>query len=100
MGVHPFHANEWVGDEVLQMKEIIENNKDVVAAVGECGLDYSEGFPDRNIQLSVFEEQVKLSCELQLPLFLHQRGAFDDFVRIMDSYKPNEKGMKILVHCF
>ena len=100
VGVHPYHAGGWGGEEIRQMKEMIMNTTGIVAAVGECGLDYSDGFPDRSLQLPVFEEQVKLSCELKLPLFLHQRGAFDDFVRVMECYRPNENGINVLVHCF
>mmetsp|Transcript_17516 Transcript_17516/g.21570 ORF Transcript_17516/g.21570 Transcript_17516/m.21570 type:complete len:94 (-) Transcript_17516:1152-1433(-) len=44
------------------------------------------------------EPQVQLACELNLPLFLHERDAHDDFVRILEKYK--EQLPPLLVHCF
>ena len=70
-----------------------------VVAVGECGLDYSEGFPVREAQQIVFETQVALACELQRPLFLHVRKAFDDCFRILDKFDGKDLP-PIIVHCF
>ena len=35
-----------------------------VRCIGECGLDYSEGFPAADKQLPYFERQVQLACEV------------------------------------
>lgn len=32
--------------------------------MGECGLDYSEGFPSAELQLPWFEKQVELACKV------------------------------------
>ena len=80
-------------------KNIILENP-CITAIGECGLDYSDGFPDKSIQLPCFEEQLKLSCELKMPLYIHNRGAFDDFVDLMDKYHDRLNDVKILIHCF
>ena len=44
-----------------------------------------------------FEPQVKLACDLKLPLFLHERNASKDFLKILDTYKDRPR---VLVHCF
>lgn len=36
----------------------------IVRCVGECGLDYSEGFPSAELQLPWFEKQVELACKV------------------------------------
>lgn len=36
-----------------------------VRCVGECGLDYSEGFPSAELQLPWFERQVELACKVK-----------------------------------
>lgn len=36
----------------------------IVRCVGECGLDYSEGFPSATLQLPWFEKQVELACKV------------------------------------
>ncbi len=37
-----------------------------VRCVGECGLDYSEGFPSAQLQLPWFERQVELACKVSV----------------------------------
>mmetsp|Transcript_9779 Transcript_9779/g.36794 ORF Transcript_9779/g.36794 Transcript_9779/m.36794 type:complete len:208 (-) Transcript_9779:339-962(-) len=85
-------------------------------AVGESGLDTTEGFPDLAVQVPLFEMQLRLAVELQKPLFLHIRGAHEQFlesVREIDaeSIAPSSPGefqvpvakvlgVPILVHCF
>ena len=82
------------------MRDMILSNKDAISAIGECGLDYSNGFPDKSIQIPCFEEHLKLSSELKMPLYIHQRGAFKDFVVLMDKYRDHLDGIPVLVHCF
>ena len=100
VGVHPYHAEEWQNNTLSALRKMMVDNALVVAAVGECGLDYSEGFPDRVFQLPVFEAQVQMACELNLPLFVHQRGAFADFVEVMNRYRTRCASVPVLVHCF
>ena len=89
MGVHPYEArsSEGIEKEMSEIRDLIKLSDDVVVAVGECGLDYSDGFPDSKIQKMWFEPQVKLACDLKLPLFLHERNASKDFLKILDTYK-------------
>ena len=35
-----------------------------------------------------------------MPLYIHQRGAFKDFVDLMDKYRNHLEGIPVLVHCF
>eukprot|EP00938_MAST-03A_sp_MAST-3A-sp1_P006192 g6192.t1 len=100
VGVHPYEArsSEGIEKEMSEIRDLIKLNDDVVVAVGECGLDYSDGFPDSKIQKMWFEPQVKLACDLKLPLFLHERNASKDFLKILDTYK--DRLPRVLVHCF
>lgn len=67
------------------------------------GLDYNKDFSPRDVQQEVFEKQIQIACEMKAngegkALFLHQRDAHEDFVRIMNKYQgrlPN-----VVVHCF
>ena len=100
VGIHPYEARseEGIEKEMSKIRDLIKSNEDVVVAVGECGLDYSDGFPDSKTQRMWFEHQVKLACDLKLPLFLHERNASKDFLKILDMYK--DRLPRILVHCF
>ena len=48
-GVHPYEArsSEGIEKEMSEIRDLIQSNDDVVVAVGECGLDYSDGFQTR-----------------------------------------------------
>ena len=52
-------------------------------AFGEIGLDYHYDFSPREIQREVFIEQLKLARELDLPITIHTREAWDDTMSIL-----------------
>jgi hypothetical protein len=85
-GIHPYHVNEVTCNDVSI--DILSNlvNRNECLAVGECGLDYSDGFPLKEIQLKWFEEHIKLSLLVNKPLFLHIRGdgATNDFINMWE----------------
>lgn len=95
-GVHPHDAKFFTKDTINTLRNLAR--KDCVVAIGECGLDYNRDFSPRDVQKLVFEEQIKLAIESGLPLFLHERDAFDDFFNILKRYKTDIKNM--VVHCF
>jgi TatD DNase family protein len=84
-GVHPYHVIDETDLCTDENKELLRTlcSHELCRAVGETGLDYSEGFPDREMQLPWFRAQVALALEMELPLFLHVREAREDFVSIM-----------------
>jgi TatD DNase family protein len=101
-GVHPYNVKD-CGDINSAMQALSYLTADpLVTCVGECGLDYSEGFPEAALQQPWFEQQVRLACQIRKPLFLHERLAFEPFVatlRSADATTP-EGLPPCLVHCF
>lgn len=95
-GIHPHEAKSIDEKSIAQLRELAKTK--AVKAIGECGLDYDRDFSPRPFQRKCFEAQIELAIELNLPLFLHERAAFDDFNAIMNSYK--EQIPKSVVHCF
>ena len=67
-------------------------------AVGEVGLDFYWSREFEDAQLQAFEEQVRWSVELQLPLMIHCRKAQNEMVTILKRYKDNLPGG--VFHCF
>ena len=95
-GVHPHHASEY-SDAVHQtLIELLSH--DAVVAVGECGLDYFRNFSPVADQRNAFQRQLEIAEECQLPVFLHQRDAHDDFIEILQP--ALEKIPRAVAHCF
>jgi len=95
-GIHPHDAKTWTDDCSEIIKELASNPECV--AIGECGLDFNRNFSPQDVQLAVFEKQVQLACELKKPLFLHERDAHEDMVRILEIYK--DRLPPTVLHCF
>ncbi len=93
VGVHP-HEAENVNDSDFQKIISLLDNKKVVA-IGEIGLDFHYDFSPRDIQIEMFERQVRLSKELDIPIIVHDREAHEETYKILRKYRP-----KGVVHCF
>ena len=67
----------------------------MAVGIGEIGLDYHYDFSPRELQKEIFELQLKLSKELDLPVIVHDREAHEDTMTLLKKYRP-----KGVVHCF
>ncbi|HBY88329.1 MAG TPA: hydrolase TatD, partial [Colwellia sp.] len=83
-GVHPHDADHVSADYLDQLKLLAKQEQ--VKAIGECGLDFNRNFSEPVQQQKVFGEQVALASELQMPLFLHQRDAFEPWFSTLSPY--------------
>ena len=95
-GVHPHHASDYTDESDVLIRSLVE--RDVVVAVGECGLDYFRNFSPREAQLDAFRRQLDIAKDTRLPVFLHQRDAHDDFVEILEPALPDLS--RAVAHCF
>lgn len=95
-GIHPHHASEVDPAAVVALNELLAHP--LVAAVGECGLDYYRDFSPRPDQRRAFERQLQLAVDHGKPLFLHQRDAHRDFMDLLVPALPELPGA--VLHCF
>lgn len=94
VGIHPEDIDSAPADYLDRIKEWVKLPK--VVAVGEIGLDYHyEGY-NREKQIEIFETQVKLAKELDMPVIIHSRDATADTMEIVRKYAP----LKGVMHCF
>ena len=91
VGLHPDAADEI--DRIGEIGRLCGNKK--VVAVGEIGLDYHYEEHSRDIQKKAFEEQLKLAAELDMPVVIHSRDAWEDTMELLRKYRP-----KGVMHCF
>ena len=92
-GLHP-----WVADIPLDLSRLETILRDSGAvAVGEIGLDFAVKRVDRNQQLSVLRAQLGLARDLDLPVILHCRNAFDDLFQELSAFSPRLRGV---IHAF
>lgn len=95
-GVHPHHASDYSDSVHKMLAELTAH--DAVVAVGECGLDYFRNFSPQDEQRDAFRRQLELARNSQLPVFLHQRDAHDDFLEILEPALENIT--RAVAHCF
>lgn len=95
-GVHPHDAKDAPQDLQAQLREVAQHS--AVVAIGECGLDFNRNYSPRDVQLNVFEQQLEVAAELQLPVYLHERDAFTDQYALLQKFA--EEIPRKLVHCF
>ena len=94
-GIHPHDAKTMNTESIKILAALLKEKK--VVAVGECGLDFDRDFSPRSVQESCFHAQLSLAEEVQKPLFLHERAAFDRFIAILKEHSSLPEGV---VHCF
>jgi TatD DNase family protein len=103
IGLHPIHANPYPHGEpekedceVIRNGEVFDAEKyralaksKKVVAIGECGLDFfrTENPEYKRKQEVAFRQQIELALELDLPLMLHVRNAYDETLSILREYK-------------
>ena len=95
-GIHPHEAKNDKVTKKLIIDEINANEK--IIGIGETGLDFYYNFSDKKDQIKSFEEHIKASIELKIPLIIHSRNAEDEMLEIFNEYK--KYNLKILMHCF
>ena len=96
-GIHPHSASDYTDDTEKKILTNLQCNK--VVAIGEIGLDYYYEHSERDMQKNVFEKQLNLASEVDLPVVIHTREADDDTIEILKNYSPALK-KKGVIHSF
>ena len=97
VGVHPHYAAQVPDDFCVQLRKLVDMAPSV-RAIGETGLDFNRDLSPRLVQQRVFEAQLELAAQLQLPVFVHDRDSHGQVAAILSRYRnvlPD-----VVVHCF
>lgn len=84
VGIHPNSADDFDG---ARLRTWAAHER--VIAIGEIGLDYYWDKRPRSIQRRVFEQQLDLAGELELPVIIHNREAGEDVLAALTAWLPS-----------
>lgn len=96
-GIHPHEAEGYDGSVAQTIRERAPDPR--IVAVGEIGLDYFYDHADREVQRRVFDEQLALAAELDLPVVIHTREADEDTRAILANHSASLKRRGV-IHSF
>lgn len=94
-GIHPHYASAPGENWESRLTEVLKDEK--AMCLGEIGLDYYYDLAEKAEQKELFDRQLKLASELNLPVSLHIREAFGDAMEIL---RANRDGLCGVMHCF
>ena len=106
LGLHPEEVRADWRDQLSEIRKYLNTSltshlaplTSPIIAIGEVGLDFYWSREFEQEQLLAFEEQVRWSIELHLPLMIHCRKAQNEMVSILKRYKDQLPGG--VFHCF
>ena len=105
VGIHPHYAKDISADDIAELWQLARNER--VVAVGETGLDFHYNFSKQPSQKRIFAAQLEIAAELNLPVIIHSREAFDEtldtleqlFVKFVlhhfETEYPTKQGIKV-----
>ena len=95
-GLHPAYVNDNYDSEISLVYKNLNTYKCV--AVGEIGIDLYWEKKFLNQQKIVFEKQINIALDYNLPIVIHCRDAFDEIYNILIKFK--HQNLKGVFHCF
>jgi len=94
LGVHPYFLS--ADNQMVRLIALATLHRDKLVAIGEVGLDGAIDTP-LSIQLDVLKPQLKLACDLELPVICHAHKAYDPLLKQLRHFRPKRGGV---VHAF
>lgn len=98
-GLHPVYLDEHQPQHLAELRDWLGRlaGHRKLCAVGEFGLDYYLEALDRQRQQALFEAQLGLAVDFQLPALLHVRRAHAATIATLKRFRPPRAG---IVHAF
>lgn len=96
LGLHPCDVKENFKDELENIyKEILVRK---IYAIGEIGIDLHWDKTTLSIQQEAFRTQITWAKQMNLPIVIHCREAFDEILEILEQVKDEK--LRGIFHCF
>lgn len=82
LGLHPVFIDQHHADDIEKLEQLLETVSPV--AIGEIGLDFYLKDLDKDKQLALFEQQLLVAKNHELPVILHVRKAHDQVLQLLN----------------
>ena len=79
-----------IDKEILKMKNLIDENREIIKGIGEIGLDYYWNKKNAKKQQEIFINQIEFANEENLPIVIHTRDAVMDTLDIIKNKKRSK----------
>ncbi len=98
-GLHPVYLQEHQPEHLVELRDWLQRlaGHRQLCAVGEFGLDYYLQDLDRERQQALFEAQLTLAAEFELPVLLHVRRSHAATIATLKRFKLQRAG---IIHAF
>jgi len=96
LGLHPCSVDMSYKENLTTIREAFTMSK--IYAIGEIGIDLYWETSTLPLQQQAFRIQIEWAKELNLPIVIHCRNAFDEVFEILDEL--NDEKLYGIFHCF
>jgi TatD DNase family protein len=99
VGLHPLDAHKWTPQSAAEISSLAQSDVKVVA-IGEMGMDFYKA-DNYEQQRLVFETQLAIACELNLPVIIHCRDAAERVRESLWKFKQlHGERLRGVMHCW
>lgn len=98
VGLHPLDVQKWTPEMLSKILSLARSDQRVVA-IGETGLDFFKA-ENQQEQKAVFEAQLAIAKELDLPVIIHCRDAAVAMRDLLQSFWEHSGQVKGVMHCW
>lgn len=96
LGLHPCDVKDNYLEELAIIKKAVPERR--IYAIGEIGIDLYWDKSTLGAQQDAFRQQIGWARELDLPIVIHCRDAFDEVYQILMEQKDDQ--LRGIFHCF
>ena len=93
LGIHPEEVEKYSSKEIDFIRSNLNHQK--IVAIGEIGLDYHYTKDNKEKQIELLRNQLKIAEEYDLPVIIHSREATEDTINVLKDYS-----VKGVIHSF
>lgn len=99
VGLHPLDAAKWNHQTAEKIQSLVCSDSQVVA-IGEMGLDFYKA-DNYEQQYIVFEAQLAIASELNLPVIIHCRDAAPQVREVLQKWRESQgERVRGVMHCW